>query len=46
MDLNEYIARSPMNGFYLDAYLKNVLGFQEGINQRVLGCKNFIYGFV
>jgi hypothetical protein len=35
MDLNEYIARSPMNGFYLDAYLKNVLGFQEGINQSI-----------
>ena len=30
-DINEYIARNTMNGFSLELYLRNSLGFEKGI---------------
>ncbi len=35
--LNEFIGRTSLNGFYLNTYLKNTLDFQEGINQNIAG---------
>ncbi len=34
-DINEYIAHIPIDGFSLDAYLKDHLGFEDGIQEEI-----------
>jgi len=33
--INEYIAIGTINGFSLDSYLKNQLGFQNGVEEQI-----------
>ena len=35
--INEYIATHAINGFFLETYLKNTLGYQNGFNEYLKG---------